>query len=192
MNPHIVSDGVVHFPRGRGDQRGARAHRVGARGVARGRRSSRRSPASGAVSTDDDEIGWDPDAGRIDAPALEGRRRGRAPRGRGHRRTEVDRRTEAAHPRQPGARHRRCSSAAIASRERKPKRVRVGFGDRLLRRSRRRGPHREERTGRRLPRRRVPSVGSRDATRGRRRRPHRARAHRHRAREARRRAQVAC
>ena len=82
-----------------------------------------------------DEFRWDPMAGEIDPAALDGRRRDRAPRGR-DRRGALDRGQEAAHPRQPRARHApdRRDRRRAASRGRACSCQRLR--DRLLRRSR--------------------------------------------------------
>ena len=111
----------------------------------------------GITGDDDDRLG--PGSGPHRRAGARRCRRGRAPRGRGHRREALDRRAEAAHPRQSRARHR-----GARRRDREPGAqaagVRVGVGDRLLRQPRRRDPHRGEPARRRLPRRGVRGVGS--------------------------------
>ena len=93
-----------------------------------------------------------------------GCRRRDPPRGCRYRRQAMDRRAETAAAREPcavdrsaGACDRRSARAATGARER--------VGDRILRRPRRRDPHREERPRRRVPHRALPSMGSGDSAR---------------------------
>ena len=79
-----------------------------------------------------DEIRWDPEAGEIDAAALEGVGRGRAPRRREHRRGALDRGPQGAAALEPrGADRAPCPGARGPDEEAEG--ARVGLCDRLLR-----------------------------------------------------------
>ena len=139
--------------------------------------------------TEGDEIGWDPDAGRIDAPALEGVDAvvHLAGEGIGEQRWTDEQKQRIRDSRVRGT---AVLAAAVASRERKPRvfvsASAIGYygnrGDEVL--------TEKSRAGRRLPRRGLRGVGSGDATGRRRGRAHREHPHRHRARQARRRARA--
>ena len=138
--------------------------------------------ARGGV-TSGDAIGWDPDAGRIDAPALEGVDAvvHLAGEGIGEKRWTDEQKREIRESRVRGT---AVLAGAVASRERKPRVFvsgsAIGYygdrGDEVL--------TEHERARHRLPRRGVRRVGSRDAAGERRRRAHRAHPHRHRARSS--------
>ena len=142
------------------------------------------------ATTEPDAIGWDPKAGSIDAASLEGLDAVVNLAGAGigdHRWTDaykreiLESRTRTHRP--PGPHPRRPRPQAVGPA--------LGVGGRLLRRPGRRGAHRAERAGPRLPRRRVRGVGGGRRTGTRRRHPRGAPPHRHRPVARRRRAEEA-
>ena len=117
-----------------------------------------RRPARGA-----DEITWDPATGRLDRAAIEGMGAAIHLAGVGiadKRWTDEQKRV---------LRDSRVQSTGLLARaigelRRAAARARERVGHRVVRRSRRRDPHREERAGRGLPRRAVQDMGGRDRT----------------------------
>ena len=117
---------------------------------------------------------------RVARRCVGGRRRGRAPGRRRHRRSSLDRGVQARDPRQPGSLHhpagrdhRRLHPAAA--------RVPQWLGHRHLRRQRRPRARRAVTRRQRFPRRHLPAVGGRRTSGGRGRHTRGLLAHRHRA-----------